>query len=97
MAMARVIWDGTGELPDGAAYFTTRDGTLRGRDYVRARVSAYLSEQYGRFFRGFASFSLDARRAAIAATVDNDEWLGSRNGCLVEAVCRDVLDHLLGL
>lgn len=89
--MTRRIWDGTGELQDGEAYFTLRTGELKGRAYVRARVLHHLSGKWGR------TFPVAYRLAAVQETVDNDEWLGSRNGMLVSAICRDVENHLFGL
>ena len=83
----RAIWDGTGEV-SGEAYYTTRDGTIRGRPYVRRRVQAYLS-------RWRTVFTASEKSRAIQATVDNDAWMAQRNGYLVSAICHDVERALL--
>lgn len=82
-----LIWDGRGEIPAGAAYYTTRDGTLRGREYVYERAMTYLA-------RRAATFSLRERKRAVSETVYNDAWMKERNGMLVEAICRDVDKYL---
>lgn len=85
--MAREIWNGVGEISADAAYFTKMDGTLQGRPYVRRRASSYVSARCWYIPRKF-------RKAALAATVDDDAWLASRNGLLVSAICRDVLEYV---
>jgi hypothetical protein len=59
------IWNGEGEVTDDIAYYTTADGTIRGRPYVRAYVRRKL-------IRWNRVTTADERRRAIAATVDND-------------------------
>lgn len=78
----RTIWDGKGDA-EGKVYFTKDNGTFVGRPYVRRRVSSALS-------RWRHLDSLNARKAAISATIDNDAWLAQRNGCTVGALIRDV-------
>jgi hypothetical protein len=73
-------------MPDDAVHFTKMDGTLQGRPYVRQRAVSYLHS------RGWY-MPLKTRRAAIAATVDNDAWLAPQNGSLVSAVCRAALEY----
>lgn len=80
--MPRAIWDGTGEAGD-AVTFTTNDGTIRGRPYVRERARLALLRR---------SWPLEVRQDALKRTVDNDEWLAWRAGQLVAAVCRDVVE-----
>lgn len=79
----REIWNGKGELPDGAVFFTTDDGTFRGRPYVRDRVRQSLSRSWRRLW------TLEERQEVIRRTVDNDEWITWRGGCTVGSVCRD--------
>lgn len=87
-AMPRAIWEGTGEIPAGAATFKTPDGGVRGRDYVRHRVMralALLSRVY----------TAEERKRTVAETVDSDMWLLRRNGLLVSEIVRDVKDYLV--
>lgn len=85
--MSRLIWDGKGQLPAGAAYWELMSGpsrgTLVGRDYIRSRALKFLA-------RYCADMTPAARRGVVARTVGDDEWLGSRNGMIVQAVCWDV-------
>jgi len=85
--MTRSFWNGKGELPDDAVAFTTSDGALRGRPYLRLRAVRKLS-YYARLF------SAAERHRIIAETIDNDEWLAPYNGALVSAICRDVVNVL---
>lgn len=85
--MTREIWNGVGELPDEAAYYTLDNGEIKGRDYVRQRVKKRLS-RWARFF------TAEQRDKTLAATVENDEWMSARNGSLVSAICREALERL---
>lgn len=84
----RAFWDGTGELAAGAVHFTNNSGELHGRPYARMRARRALS-RWARFY------TPEQRAETLLATIDNDEWLAGRNGCLVSALCRDVVSHLL--
>lgn len=79
----REVWNGTGDA-EGCVYFTKNNGEIVGRPYAIDRARAYLSDRHGRFH------SVDARRAAIDATLGNDAWCVTRAGYLVSALCRDV-------
>jgi hypothetical protein len=81
------VWDGTGELRTEQVSFSTRDGTLRGRPYVRARAVAFLAQKW-------ASVPLVARQCAVRETIDNDAWMITRNGMLASAICEDVSSYL---
>ena len=85
--MAHRIWDGTGEVADDEAYFTTDDGTIRGRPYVQRRVQRALS-RWARFY------TREQRARAIADTVGNDAWMSTRHGVLVSCICREAVDYL---
>ena len=85
--MPKAIWDGRGDA-DGTVYFTKNNGELVGRPYLRRRVASHLARWSWRF-------PLDARRAALAATVGDDDWLRGRTGELVASVCRAAEEHLL--
>ncbi len=85
--MTRVIWDGRGEIPAGAASFETFDGQLRGRIYVRARVRRALSR-----WRRMPGMRVEE---CLRMTVENDEWMGARNGYLVSALCREAESLLM--
>lgn len=41
------------------------------------------------------SYPLEIRRKVVAATVDNDQWLGPKHGYVVEAICREAFTELL--
>lgn len=84
---AKEIWDGNG-CADDKAHWSKDNGELVGRRYVRDRVASDLS-------RWRSLYSLERRRAAIAATVDNDEWMRRNHGCTVGSVIRDVESVLL--
>lgn len=78
-------------MPTIALYFTTSDGILRGRPYVREYVRRKLSQRWHRVT------TADERRRALVETVDNDAWLAARNACLVSSIARDAETYLLGL
>ncbi len=80
------IWDGKGDA-DGKVVFTKNNGELVGRPYVRRRAVAALA-RLSRYR------SPEDRAAALAATIDNDEWLRFRDLNTVSAICRDVIDHV---
>lgn len=88
----RPIWNGKGQIvedgPNREAYWTKDSGEIVGRPYVRERASRGLSA-----WRDM--YSLEARRAVLAATVDDDAWLSSRAFETVGSIVRDVVDHLL--
>lgn len=86
----RTVWDGRGEIPEGAAYFTKNDGTLCGRSYVRRRAVQRLSGRW-------QSWPKEDRARTIRETVENDDWMIARNLYLVAAIVRDVESHLFGL
>lgn len=79
--MTAPIWNGKGDA-EGLVCFTKNSGEIVGRPYVRQRIAAGLS-RHARFH------SLEARRAVIAATVDDDGWLSQRNGQTVGSLLRD--------
>ncbi len=81
------IWDGNGDA-DGKVVFTKDNGELVGRPYVRRRAVAALS-RFSRYR------SAEDRASALAATIDNDEWLRFRNLNTVSAICRAVVDHVI--
>jgi hypothetical protein len=68
--------------------FTKNNGEIVSRAYVRSRVSSGLS-------RWRDEFSVEVRREIIRQTVDNDEWIGFRNGMVAAAIVRDAEDVLL--
>lgn len=82
----REIWDGTGDA-DGKAYWTLNNGEMKGRPYVRQRAVRALAT-WGDLF------PLSDRKATLAATVDNDAWMASRNGQTVGSVLFDVTGEL---
>jgi hypothetical protein len=88
--MARDIWSGEGELQHGQAYWMIsrgwRTGVLVGRKEVRRRVVSYVS-------RMFSNKTREVRAEIVRQTVDNDEWLSTRNGCTIDSICRDAWDH----
>lgn len=82
--MALPIWEGKGEA-DGHAYWTLNNGKIVGRPYVRRRAVNALA-------RLRRLYSLDDRRATLAATIENDAWMRARNGNTVASVVRDVTE-----
>lgn len=68
-------------------YFTDNRGRLAGRGEARERVRLALA-------RWSSVFSLSTRKAVMRDTVENDEWLGARNGMLLQAIGRDAVDLL---
>lgn len=90
--MARAFWNGRGELPAGEISFTNTRGEIVGRPYVREYARRKLAR-----WAGSNVFTLDVRKAALAETVDNDEWLGFRAGMLPSAIARDVEDVMFSI
>jgi hypothetical protein len=89
--MTRPIWDGKGDVDElNAIWYTTNDGTLRGRPYVRSYVARKLAH-----LRWLYHTTRESEKAAIAATVDNDTWMTRRSGYLVAAILHDVQDYIL--
>jgi hypothetical protein len=86
------IYEGVGELLPGQAYWMIskgrRNGMIVGRNYIKERVRAELS-------RWKDQYPLEIRRKVVTATVDNDAWLGPKNGMIVEAICRDAFFELV--
>jgi hypothetical protein len=82
--MKRRFWNGKGELQPDEIFFEKHNCTIVGRPYLRRRALRYLVKRWpGEAWE-------HQRRACIARTVDNDEWLGWFNGTLVSHVCREV-------
>lgn len=78
--MAYKIWNGKGEIQPGEACFHKMNGEVVGRPYARRRVVRAVNWLWS---------DPELRKEIIAKTVDNDEWLGPRNGYLVSALCRE--------
>lgn len=85
--MARDFWNGSGEAED-KVYWTKNDGMIVGRPYVRERARRALSKWH-------PYKQTEHRNKVLAATVDNDQWLGFRAHETVGSVVRDVEDYLL--
>jgi hypothetical protein len=85
--MSKPLYDGLGDA-EGKVFWTKDNGEVVGRPYVRQRAVSALA-------RWRDSYSLAARRAAVAATVGSDQWMTVRAGQTVGSIVRDVEDHML--
>ncbi len=85
--MAKLLYDGQGDA-EGKVCWTKNSGDVVGRPYVRQRTLSALA-------RWRSSYSLAARRAAVAATIETDSWMTFRAGQTVGSIVRDVEDYLL--
>ena len=72
-------------MADSDPTFTKDNGEIVSRAYLRRRVISGLS-------RWRRIYPLEARRAAIAATLDNAAWMRARNGQTVGSIVRAVED-----
>lgn len=63
--------------------FTKDNGEIVTQQYLRTRVTAKLS-------RLRRLYSLQERRAVIARTLDNPEWMAGRNGQTVGSLEREI-------
>lgn len=66
---------------------TKDNGEIVTHEYLVRRVSAHLS-------RLRRVYTLEERRAAIAETVNNPQWMRRHNGQTVGSICRAVFAHI---
>ena len=87
--MDKQLYDGRGDA-EGRVFWLKDDGQVVGRPYVRQRTVTALAKWRGKY-------SLTARRATVAATIESERWMIVRAGQTVGSIVRDVEESLLQL
>lgn len=83
----REIWNGKGDA-EGKVSFTKNDGTIVGRPHLRGRALRHLITTP---VAGVLLGTFD-RELLVRMTIHNDEWLSPRNGMLVSAILREMVE-----
>lgn len=71
--MTRKIWDGKGEVGE-MVYFTLNNGTLKGRDYLRARARRYMNAEQVERTIGNDTWLASRNGMLVAAVVRDAEF-----------------------